>query len=149
MDVQILLSNSEHFLSYFTYVFVHVSKHKCQIQTTEFSFLSSPSKFYFHLVIFMLRQEIWPKSNGASSSYEILKARIKGCVPDNVGLDPLPLGADMYTGANILEGSLVLSPAHLENTRFSLHPLFRVLLFYLGLHPMQLNPNSYLLISSS
>ncbi|CAL9030305.1 unnamed protein product [Prunus brigantina] len=74
----------------------------------------------------MLRHEIWPKSNGAPSSYEILKARIKGCVPDDVGLDPLPLGADMYTGSDILEGSLVLSPAHLENIRFSLHPLFHV-----------------------
>ncbi|CAL9015253.1 unnamed protein product [Prunus brigantina] len=53
----------------------------------------------------------------------------------------------MSTGAGIPQGSLILSPAHLEHIRFPLHPLFHMLLFFLDLHPMQLNPNSYLLIS--
>ncbi|CAL9006224.1 unnamed protein product [Prunus brigantina] len=52
----------------------------------------------------------------------------------------------MYTGAGIPRGSLILSSIHLEHVRFPLHPLFHMLLFFLGLHPMQLNPNSYLLI---
>ncbi|CAL2242484.1 unnamed protein product [Prunus armeniaca] len=95
----------------------------------------------------MSSHEIWPKSGGVPPSYEILKARTKGCVPDNVGIDPLPLGSDIYTGAGIPRGSLILSPAHLENVRFPLHPLFHMLLFFLDLHLIQLNPNSYLLIS--
>ncbi|CAL9024428.1 unnamed protein product [Prunus brigantina] len=95
----------------------------------------------------MSRHEIWPKSGGVPPDYEILKARTKGCVPDNVGISPLPRGSNMYTGAGIPRGSLILSPAHLEHIRFPLHPLFHMLLFFLDLHPMQLNPNSYLLIS--
>ncbi|CAL8124683.1 unnamed protein product [Prunus armeniaca] len=94
----------------------------------------------------MSSHEIWPKSGGVPPSYEILKACTKGCVPDNVGIDPLPLGSDIYTGASIPRGSLILSPAHLENVRFPLHPLFHMLLFLLDLHLIQLNPNSYLLI---
>lgn len=69
-----------------------------------------------------------------------------GYVPDDVGVDPLPLGADMYNGAGIPYGSLVFSLAHLENIRFPLHHFLHMLLFYLDLHPMQLNPNPYLLI---
>ena len=101
----------------------------------------------FIFAIFMSNHEIWPKSGGVPPNYEILKARTKGCVPDNVGIDPLPLGSNMYTSVGIPWGSLILSPAHLEHVRFPLHPLFHMLLFFLGLHPMQLNPNSYLLIS--
>lgn len=44
-------------------------------------------------------------------------------------------------------GLLNSLPTYLEYIRFLLHPLFHMLLFYLGLHRMQLNPNSYLLIS--
>lgn len=43
----------------------------------------------------MSRHEIWPKSNGVPTNYEILKATIKGCVPDDVELNLLPLVADM------------------------------------------------------
>ncbi|CAL8992344.1 unnamed protein product, partial [Prunus brigantina] len=95
----------------------------------------------------MSSHEIRPKSGGVPPNYEILKARTKGCVPDNIGISPLPRGSNMYTGAGIPRGSLILSPAHLEHIRFPLHPLFHMLLFFLDLHPMQLNPNSYLLIS--
>ncbi|CAL8169967.1 unnamed protein product [Prunus armeniaca] len=95
----------------------------------------------------MPSHEIWPKFGGVPPDYEILKARTKGCVLDNVGISPLPLGSNMYTGAGIPRGSLILSPAHLEHVRFPLHPFFNMLLFFLDLHPMQLNLNSYLLIS--
>ncbi|CAL9012809.1 unnamed protein product [Prunus brigantina] len=47
----------------------------------------------------MSSHEIWPKSGGVPPYYGILKARMKGCVPDNVGIDHLPLGLDIYTGA--------------------------------------------------
>ncbi|CAL2231425.1 unnamed protein product [Prunus armeniaca] len=53
----------------------------------------------------------------------------------------------MYIGVGIPEGALVLSPSHLKFIRFPLHPLFHLVLNSLNLHPMQLNPNLYLLIS--
>ncbi|CAB4293952.1 unnamed protein product [Prunus armeniaca] len=53
----------------------------------------------------------------------------------------------MYTGVGIPDGALVLPPSHLKFIRFSLHPLFHFVLNSLNLHPMQLNLNSYLLIS--
>ncbi|CAL2230942.1 unnamed protein product [Prunus armeniaca] len=49
----------------------------------------------------MSSHEIWAKSGGVPPSYEILKARTKVCALDNVGIDPLPLGSDIYTGAVI------------------------------------------------
>ncbi|CAL8163854.1 unnamed protein product [Prunus armeniaca] len=87
----------------------------------------------------MSRHKIWPKSSGAPPGYEVLEARTKGCVPNNVGINPFPLGLDMYIGANIPEGSLILLSAHLEYVRFPLHPFFHMLLFFLDLHPMELN----------
>ncbi|CAL9011588.1 unnamed protein product [Prunus brigantina] len=58
----------------------------------------------------MSSHEIWPKSGGVPPSYEILNARTKGCVPDNVGIDPLPLGSDIYTGAGIPREKSYLFP---------------------------------------
>ncbi|CAL9001700.1 unnamed protein product [Prunus brigantina] len=73
--------------------------------------------------------------------------REKFCIPDDITIGRIPKGADMYTGVGIPEGALVLSPSHLEFIRFLLHPLFHLVLNSLNLHPMQLNSNSYLLIS--
>ncbi|CAL8992360.1 unnamed protein product [Prunus brigantina] len=73
--------------------------------------------------------------------------REKFRIPGDVTISRIPKGADMYTRVRIPEGALVLSPSHLEFIRFSLHPLFHLVLNSLNLHHMQLNPNSYLLIS--
>ncbi|KAI5351035.1 hypothetical protein L3X38_003926 [Prunus dulcis] len=96
----------------------------------------------------MLRLNLWPKSKvGYPLRLEINKMREKFRVQNDVTIGQIPKGANMYTGVEILEGALVLSPSHLEFIRFSLHPLFHLVLNSLNLHPMQLNPNSYLLIS--
>lgn len=96
----------------------------------------------------MLRLNLWPKSKvGYPSRLEINKMREKFHIPNDITIGQIPKGANMYTGVEILEGALVLSPSHLEFFRFSLHPLFHLVLNSLNLHPMQLNPNSYLLIS--
>ncbi|KAL6284789.1 hypothetical protein ACE6H2_015718 [Prunus campanulata] len=96
----------------------------------------------------MPRLNLWAKSKvGHPSKPEINKMREKFRIPDDVTIGRIPKGADMYTGVGIPEGALVLSPSHLEFIRFPLHPLFHLVLNSLNLHPMQLNPNSYLLIS--
>ncbi|CAL8087027.1 unnamed protein product [Prunus armeniaca] len=79
-----------------------------------------------------------PKINNMLEKFRIL---------DDVTIGQIPKGADMYTGVGIPDGALVLPPSHLEFIRFSLHPLFHLVLNSLNLYPMQLNPNSYLLIS--
>ncbi|CAL2240737.1 unnamed protein product [Prunus armeniaca] len=96
----------------------------------------------------MLRLNLWPKSKvGYPSRPEINKMREKFRIPGDVNIGWIPKGADMYTRVGIPEGALMLSPSHLEFIRFPLHPLFHLVLNSLNLHHMQLNPNSYLLIS--
>ncbi|TQE00992.1 hypothetical protein C1H46_013532 [Malus baccata] len=96
----------------------------------------------------MLRRTPWSKYGGTPPPFEIVKARDLGHVPDDIHLSPLPAGVDMYSGLGIPAGSTILSPDHLEVLSFPLHPMIHLILFFTNTHPMQLNPNSYLIMST-
>ncbi|XP_062021068.1 uncharacterized protein LOC133737550 isoform X2 [Rosa rugosa] len=66
---------------------------------------------------------------------------------DRVSICAVPKGANIFTGENILDNALVISSHHLQFLRFPFHPLFQIIWRVLRLHPMQLNPNSYMLLS--
>lgn len=63
-------------------------------------------------------------------------------------LSPFLAGADMYWGSGIPVGYTVLSSNHLGAISFPLHPMIQLILFFTNTHPMQLNPNSYLVMST-
>lgn len=67
---------------------------------------------------------------------------------DRVTICAVPDGANVFSGKGIPSDALVLSSHHLRFLRFPLHPVFQILWRILGLHPMQLNPNSYLLLAA-
>ncbi|XP_061993152.1 uncharacterized protein LOC133711010 [Rosa rugosa] len=66
---------------------------------------------------------------------------------DQVSICAIPAVADIFSGKGVPSDALVLSPHHLRFLRFPLHPLFQIMWRILGLHPMQFNPNSYMLLA--
>ncbi|XP_061992310.1 uncharacterized protein LOC133710290 [Rosa rugosa] len=69
-------------------------------------------------------------------------------IPKSVKLSAVPVDADIYMGRNIPNDALILSLEHLRYVRFPIHPVFQLMWAVLGLHPFQLNPNSYLMLSA-
>ncbi|KAM2185680.1 hypothetical protein ACFX1Q_030657 [Malus domestica] len=96
----------------------------------------------------MSRRTPWFKYGGTPPHFEVVKACDQGYVPDDVHFSPFPVGIDMYSGFDIPAGSTVLSPDHLGVISFPFHPMIHLILFFTNTHPMQLNPNSYLIMST-
>ena len=89
------------------------------------------------------KPEFWsPKKS------QILKLKEKYTIPSSIKISALPAKANIYTGEGVPDDVLILSPHHLRYIRFPIHPVFQLMWAILGLHPFQLNPSSYLLLSA-
>ncbi|KAL6218972.1 hypothetical protein ACLB2K_012179 [Fragaria x ananassa] len=79
--------------------------------------------------------------------FQIQRVRDNYVTSNRVSVHAIPEGANVFTGENIPENALVVSSHHLRFLRFPLHPVFQILWRVTGLHPMQFNPNSYMLLT--
>ncbi|PRQ22786.1 hypothetical protein RchiOBHm_Chr6g0254061 [Rosa chinensis] len=78
--------------------------------------------------------------------FQIQRVRNSFVNSNRVSVHAIPEGANIFTGKNIPENALVVSSHHLRFLKFPLHPIFQILWRVTGLHPMQFNPISYMLL---
>lgn len=70
-------------------------------------------------------------------------------IPRDVSVRVWPERQDLRSGEGLKEGEIVFSCKHFSAIRFPLHPLIHNFFYRLNLTPMQLNPNSLRILSTT
>lgn len=70
-------------------------------------------------------------------------------IPEDVTLRVWPEGQDVRSGQGLEEGEIIFSYKHLSVIRFPLHPVIHNFFYRLNLTPMQVNPNSLRILSTT